>query len=636
MEHPSFSGTAVITRDPGQPRLGDALVTNGVMSRDEAESAADHANRAGLRVGEAMVSLGHTEAPVIHYLARQYSLPTYRKHDVEPYPAMAEVIPADIARERRVLPLACHDGELTLGIVDPLDDETMVEIERLTGRALRPILMSTSEFMAVYEDLYRAANVRYSTGELLARFPGDSASQVLSGGQKRVLPAALGLGVASLVLWPMTSMIAVIAFIQMVYISLASYRLYLIYRGLQPGSVVTLSAEDIAALDERDLPLYTILVPLYGESEVLPTLVKGIGSLDYPKAKLDVKLLLEEDDVASIEAARASNLPAHFQILVVPPGNPKTKPKACNYGLRHARGSYTVIYDAEDVPEPDQLKKVLLAFRQGSPELSCVQCKLNCFNPNENLVARWFTSEYSMWFDLILPGLNAFRAPIPLGGTSNHFRTSVLRELGAWDPYNLTEDADLGIRLFKRGYTTTMVESTTWEEANSGIHNTIRQRSRWTKGFIQTWLVHMRRPFALYRSLGFKAFLSFHATIGGTFFIPLVNPFFWILTLTWLLTHWGFIREFFPGPVYFAGAISMMFANFALTYASMVGCLRRGFYSLIKYNLIIGAYWFLMSLGAWKGFLQLFHNPWYWEKTAHGLSQGPDSRPQLEGLSDAG
>lgn len=606
------------------------------MSRDEAENAADRAGRAGLRVGEVMVSLGHAEAPVIHHLARQYALPVYWDHDAEIDPAMAEVIPADIARERRVLPLECHGGGLTLGIVDPLDQETIVEVEHLTGRALHPVLMSTSEFMTAYETLYRAENVRYSTGELLRRFPNDSASQVLSPGQKRVLPAALVLGAASLVLWPLTSMIAVVAFIQMVYISLAFYRLYLIYRGLQPGSVVTLSTGEISAMDERDLPVYTILVPLYGESEVLPTLVRGIGSLDYPKAKLDVKLLLEEDDAESIRAARTSNLPPHFQILVVPPGRPQTKPKACNYGLRHARGSYTVIYDAEDVPEPDQLKKVLLAFGEGGPELSCVQCKLNCYNPNENLVARWFTSEYSMWFDLILPGLNAFRAPIPLGGTSNHFRTSVLRELGAWDPYNLTEDADLGIRLFKRGYTTTMVESTTWEEANSGVHNTIRQRSRWTKGFIQTWLVHMRRPVDLLRSLGPKAFLSFHATIGGTFFIPLVNPFFWILTLTWVLTHWGFIREIFPGPVYFAGAISLIFANFALTYASMIGCLRRGFYSLIKYNLIIGAYWFLMSLGAWKGFVQLFHNPWYWEKTAHGLSQGPASRPSLERVDDAG
>ncbi|MCX6021685.1 MAG: glycosyltransferase, partial [Chloroflexi bacterium] len=407
------------------------------------------------------------------------------------------------------------------------------------------------------------------------------------------------------------------------YLFISVYKFYLIYNALGHSLEIGITPEELGRLDEQDLPVYTILVPLYKETEVLPTLVAAMGRLDYPKAKLDVKLLLEEDDIDTIRVARASRLPSHFQIVVVPNGRPKGKQKACNYGLLHARGTYTVIFDAEDVPDPDQLKKVVVAFRKAGPQLGCVQCKLNYYNQDQNLLTRWFTSEYSMWFDLFLPGLDATGAPIPLGGTSNHFPTIVLQELGAWDPYNVTEDADLGIRLFKKGYNTAVVDSTTYEEANSDVFNWIRQRSRWVKGYIQTWLVHMRNPVALYRAVGFKAFLSIQMTIGGTFFTFLVNPVFWALTVIWFLIHWEIIDELFPGPIFYIGSIMLFVGNFTFTYASMMGCLYRGYYPLIKYNMIIVLYWYLMSFAAWKGFLQLFRNPFYWEKTVHGLYRGP-------------
>jgi cellulose synthase/poly-beta-1,6-N-acetylglucosamine synthase-like glycosyltransferase len=370
------------------------------------------------------------------------------------------------------------------------------------------------------------------------------------------------------------------------------------------------------------VPVYTILVPVYREAEVFPILAAAIDKLDYPKAKLDVKILLEEDDHETIAVARASRLPSHFKLVVVPNGQPRGKPKACNYGLIHAQGEFVVIFDAEDIPEPDQLKKALIAFRKGGPDLVCVQAKLNYFNREQNLLTRWFTTEYSMWFDLFLPGLDASGAPIPLGGTSNHFRTERLRELGAWDPHNVTEDADLGMRLYKAGSKTAVIDSTTYEEANSELYNWIRQRSRWVKGYIQTYLVHMRHPVRLWRSVGPRAFLSFQLVVGGTFFGFLVNPVFWVLTALWFTTHWALIKDIFPGVVFYMGAIGLYLGNFAFAYLNVAGCLRRGYYGMVKYALLSPVYWALMSIAAWKGFLQLFYAPSYWEKTTHGLYQG--------------
>jgi cellulose synthase/poly-beta-1,6-N-acetylglucosamine synthase-like glycosyltransferase len=354
-------------------------------------------------------------------------------------------------------------------------------------------------------------------------------------------------------------------------------------------------------------------------------LVESIGALDYPVTRLDVKLLLEADDDETLAALAELELPAHFATLIVPPVEPRTKPKACNYGLIHARGSFTVIYDAEDRPEPDQLKKVVACFAGLPEEVACVQCKLNYFNRNQNLLTKWFTAEYSMWFDLLLPGLSAVDAPIPLGGTSNHFRTERLLDLGAWDPFNVAEDADLGVRLHKAGGRTVVVESTTFEEANSDLHNWIRQRSRWVKGYIQTWLVHMRSPVKLLRQLGLRRFLSFQMTVGGTALVFLINPLYWLITSLWMATEAGGIRQLFPSFVYYAAGFSLNIGNFVFAYGTAAAAAHRGYDDLVKYGLLTPLYWGLMSIAAWKGLIQLVHNPFYWEKTDHGLDAGSGS-----------
>lgn len=478
----------------------------------------------------------------------------------------------------------------------------------------------------IWSDRIDASAPAWTAIQALA--PAESASRVLSRGQKIALAVALPALATTVLLWPNRSLLALMAAMNLLYLAVSLYKLRLITRSYGTTATVDDRAE-AASLREDELPVYTLLIPLYREAAVLPNLVGAIKRLDYPIEHLDVKLLLEEDDVETIAAARVMRLPASFELVIVPDGKPKGKPRACNAGLARARGDFVTIYDAEDLPEPDQLKRVVAAFHRSPAKIACVQCKLNYYNQRQNLLTRWFTSEYSMWFDLTLPGLTALGAPIPLGGTSNHFPTALLREFGGWDPYNVTEDADLGIRLFRRGYRTMVIDSTTWEEANSHLPNWIRQRSRWIKGYVQTWLVQMRQPVRLWRQIGWRDFLSFQAIVGGGFFLLLANPFFWGLAVIWYLTEPSAIEALFPQPLFLAASISFFIGNFVFVYTCALGALRRGYFSLVKYTLLLPLYWALMSVAAWKGALQLIYRPSYWEKTTHGLGR-PDELPVVE------
>jgi len=403
------------------------------------------------------------------------------------------------------------------------------------------------------------------------------------------------------------------------YLVVCAYKFYLIDLALSAQQEMRFSDEEIAELRDEDLPVYTILVPLYHETESLGRLVGGLKSLDYPKDKLDVILLLEADDGETIDAATSMDMPAFIRIVITPDCQPKTKPKACNLGLAKAHGKYLVIYDAEDRPEPDQLKKAVLGFRHAAQNVVCLQAKLNFYNRHQNLITKWFTTEYSMWFDLFLPGLDQLRSPIPLGGTSNHFDIERLRELRGWDPFNVTEDADLGVRIATRAYDTKTIDSTTWEEACSSIPYWIRQRSRWTKGYIQTYLVHCRHPWRIFRSLGLGRWLSFHLMVGGTPVSLLINPVYWTMTLIWFVLRWQALETLFPFPIILWALLCLFVGNFVFVYACMLAAYRRGYYDLVKFGLLMPVYWMLMSIGAWKGFLQLLYKPNYWEKTKHGF-----------------
>ncbi|MCL4352802.1 MAG: glycosyltransferase [Firmicutes bacterium] len=445
----------------------------------------------------------------------------------------------------------------------------------------------------------------------------------------RVGDASIVVMVAGAMIWKLDLTFAVISSLLIIMYSVTiGYRLWMIRQGTDIPAESLSTSDELASLDDRDLPVYTILVPAREEAAVLPALTKALDELDYPKDRLDVKLLLEEDDDETIHAARSAHLPSFIDIVIVPADNPRTKPKACNYGLLRARGEYVTIFDAEDIPEPLQLKKAILAFRKHDDKLACVQAKLSYFNANQNLLTRWFTAEYASWFDLFLPSLYAAKLPIPLGGTSNHFRTDRLRELGGWDPYNVTEDADLGIRLYKAGYYASVIDSNTYEEANSEFVNWVRQRSRWIKGYIQTWLVHMRHPLKLYQSMGPRGFWGFQMSILGTPLMFLLNPLYWFLTSLWFMTNWHIIPSLFPPGIYYLGMINLLGGNFIFTYINALGAAKHGNWDLVPYTLLTPIYWSMMSLASWKALVQLITRPSHWEKTIHGLS-APHQLPPI-------
>ncbi|MFI6041539.1 glycosyltransferase [Nocardia sp. NPDC051321] len=454
--------------------------------------------------------------------------------------------------------------------------------------------------------------------------PMASASVAFLPWQRNTALAMVLLIAVCAVFFPMGTCTVLVALCTLGYLTAMGDRLLIFQRGMARDAIMTVSDERALALTDAELPPYTILVPAYGEPEVVGDLIGAMTALDYPKDRLQVLLLLEEDDSPTIEAARRAGIGTlasvdHVTIVLVPEAQPRTKPKACNYGLHQATGDIVTIYDAEDIPDPLQLRRVVAAFAELPDDVVCIQAKLAFHNGRQNLLTAWFTADYGLWFGFLLPGLMRSKAPIPLGGTSNHFKRDVVTDIGAWDPYNVTEDADLGVRIAVSGYRTAVIDSTTLEEANPDPINWVRQRSRWYKGYLQTWLVHTRRPIRLWRSIGTVSFIRFTLILAGTPIIACLNLVFWFITLSWILGQPSVIGELFPAAVYFPSLIAMIIGNGATIYMNLLACRENNRSDLLLACLTVPLYWLLMSIAAAKGCYQLVRNPSYWEKTFHGL-----------------
>lgn len=460
----------------------------------------------------------------------------------------------------------------------------------------------------------------------------DSAAKILAPWQEKtliVLFMSLAGGMAINAVGTVTVFVAVLSF---VYFLDTVFNCYLVVKSLKNPPEIKSDAKELESLRKESFPIYSVLCPLYKEAHMLKGFMDAIQKLDWPKEQLDVMLLLEENDKDTIRCAEKINLPRYVRIIIIPESLPKTKPKACNYGLSLAKGKYIVIYDAEDIPDSLQLKKAYLGFKKVPRTVGCLQAKLNYFNPDQNLLTKLFTGEYSLWFDMILPGLQSINTSIPLGGTSNHFRTRDLLEMKGWDPFNVTEDCDLGMRIFKKGYTTAIIDSVTLEEANSDLKNWLRQRSRWIKGYIQTYLVHMRHPVRLIRENGIHA-LIFQLVVGGKTAFVFINPILWLTTFSYFALY-GLVGEsiekLYPPPIFFMAATSLVFGNFLAIYSYMIGCAKRGQWSLVKYIFLIPFYWALMSAASVIAIYQLAIKPHFWEKTNHGLQFSKAKEEKLE------
>ncbi|CAM3425107.1 glycosyltransferase [Tsukamurella hominis] len=465
----------------------------------------------------------------------------------------------------------------------------------------------------------RAAALHDAVDGLRERDPDASASVAFYPWQRNLLLGLVAVVLVAAVFDLVGTLRVLVAVATVAYVVTLVDRLLLFRRGLTNAGI-RVSDERARAVPDADLPSYTVLVPAYDEPEVVGGLIAAMRSLDYPAEKLQVLLLLEADDQVTIDAAREVAEDDLVTVVLVPPADPRTKPKACNYGLHFADGEIITIYDAEDLPDPLQLRRTAVAFADLDDDVACVQSNLNFHNASDNVLAAWFTADYAVWFGYILPGLMASDSPIPLGGTSNHLRRSVLDEIGSWDPFNVTEDADLGVRIAARGYRTAVLDSVTYEEANIDGINWVRQRSRWYKGYLQTWLVHTRHPVRLVRELGAKGFLRFTTLLAGTPLIACMNMAFWLLMILWFFGQYSIIRELFGPLVYYPALASLVIGNLSTVYMTLVTIREDHRPDLFWPALLVPGYWAMMSVAAIKGTYQLIRNPSYWEKTFHGLS----------------
>ena len=369
------------------------------------------------------------------------------------------------------------------------------------------------------------------------------------------------------------------------------------------------------------LPKVSVMVALYKESRILPRMVQRLSLLEYPRDLLEVILVVEADDHGLRAALAKTELPGWMRVVVVPDGPIKTKPRALNYALDHCRGSLIGIYDAEDAPAPDQLRKMAHHFHRAGPEVACLQGVLDYYNPRSNWLARCFTIEYASWYRMFLPGIARLGLAVPLGGTTLFFRREALEKLGGWDAHNVTEDADLGMRLARHGYRTDLFDSVTMEEANCRALPWVKQRSRWIKGYMLTWATHMRDPSLLWHQLGPKRFAGLQLQLIGSVLQALLAPLLWSL---WIVPF-GLPHPFVTAlsPSVFTAFYTTSLVVEAITVSFSIAALARTSHRLSPLWVpTLMFYYPLATFAAYKALWEILAKPFYWDKTSHGLFDG--------------
>jgi cellulose synthase/poly-beta-1,6-N-acetylglucosamine synthase-like glycosyltransferase len=524
--------------------------------------------------------------------------------------------------EKETLIIACPDPFQTQEIVkacSPIIDKQKIEFRISSLNTVRE---------AIAQSGYTVAS-QNAENFLHTKMPQFSSKNVLSTNYRVALSVIILVLVGCFIFKPSLSTLIFFIVINILYFIMNPLRLVVSIFGAKK-QLETVSDKEIQDVPDELLPVYTILVPIKNEPTIIPSLINHLKMIDYPHDKLDIKLIVEVNDHLSLETIYTQGLGngdidennSIFHLVKVPISGLSTKPRSCNYALQFARGQLCVVYDAEDRPDPLQLRKAYAVFLREKLNTLCVQAKLNFYNTNQNLLTKFFTLEYGFWYDYMLPGLEAMNIPIPLGGTSNHFITNNLKQIGTWDPYNVTEDADIGWRLSRLGYRTTMLQSYTLEEANSQINNWIRQRTRWQKGFLLTNLVHLRHPIQLFNELGLYGALSSATIFATNFLMPIINPILWILFILWYippifgLTPIGITLAPWLGIL---GLFNLILGNGIYIVIHAVTAIQKRQWKLLIIVPIMPLYWLLISVASYRAIYQTITKPYLWEKTKHGL-----------------
>ncbi|WP_308917391.1 glycosyltransferase family 2 protein [Jannaschia sp. LMIT008] len=611
---------------PGHRRLGGLLLAEGAIDRHVLSRALAEQKRLGVRLGEVLRDAGRLPQDVLgRALAAQ--LGSEWLHPLPPGDGdLAGALPAEVALRLRAVPVRRTGGGVLLiatdtperidavaaGLPDDIGPHRLVltartELEARMARTYGPDLARRAQRRVAFHSSCRRWNGRRVTAGVLV------AVAVVALAAWAWPVAVLRAGLAAGLLCILTGLV----------LRLAARRAVGARRAARP------------VLRDAALPRMSILVPLNDEPAIVPRLVERMSDLDYPGPLLEVMLILEAGDARTLAALDAIDLPHRMRVIRVPPGRPRTKPRAMNYALDFARGDVVGIYDAEDAPDADQLRRVAERFAAADDRLACLQGRLDFYNADRNVLSRCFAIEYANWFRTLLPGLERMGLVIPLGGTTLFFRRAALEDVGAWDAWNVTEDADLGVRLARAGYRVEVIETTTREEANAAIGPWIAQRARWAKGYVMTWAVHAARPGALLADLGWRRTIGFHALFLTAILGPLLLPLTWSLAVVPFgvphpalsgLPPWG-------GWALGAGLVAMTLTDMGLNAA---GCRGRAHRRLRLWVVVMPFYYVLGALAAYRAAWDLLTRPFHWNKTAHGAFGGADRLTPVEPLPGGG
>ncbi|MBE1282867.1 MAG: glycosyltransferase [Rhodobacteraceae bacterium] len=595
--------------------LGRYLVDEGIISQTQLVRALEMQLQLGAPLGEILVAEGWAQADdVLDALARQNRI---QRVDLIPTaidPKLFGTHPPDFWLRNGIAPWMRLGPTIMVATSNPHQfDAARADLERVYAH-VAPVLASPDQIQTCIkshfkEELARAASTRVA-GEFSCRTWHSRARRVVS----ILLPL---LAFALLLTFPTIAVtmicgLAVLTLLLFTGLKCAGFAIHLTTHGF-------VSAPTPAALPgNHRLPKISMLVPLYREKAIAHALVRRLAKLTYPQALLEVLLVLEEHDDVTRQTLAKTDLPIWMKVVEVPAHDGlTTKPRAMNYALDFCQGEIVGVWDAEDAPSPNQLEVVADRFARADDDVACLQGILDYYNPRTNLISRFFTIEYASWFRIVLQGISRLNLVVPLGGTTLFFRRDILEQLGGWDAHNVTEDADLGVRLCRAGYRTELIETVTYEEANCRLWPWVKQRSRWLKGFMVTYLVHMRSPRKLLNELGLARYLGFQAFFLGTLGQFLLAPVLWSFWLILLGIPHPAEQLVSPGILHFGTGLLFMFEILAICIGiTAVSSANRRF--LIPFVPFLIFYFPLGVLAAYKALYELVWCPFYWDKTEHG------------------
>jgi cellulose synthase/poly-beta-1,6-N-acetylglucosamine synthase-like glycosyltransferase len=608
-------------------RIGEFLIERGKIEPQDLEIALAIQSKCGSKVGEILQAQGKISAYKFYIeLAEFLNTPFV---DLEKYNVNTELLKPESRQdyyENDYIPFDVDDisGATYIATTNPTT-ELLLHLTK-TYFQYKVFITSPFDILWTLQKKFKTEDDTHSREEINNQLPKISAKNLTF---SRQLISALFLILVACILGLQNHYFlsfVLLAINLFFFATLFSKALFFIAGVFAKKSAVKNIDDLLANINEKDLPIYTILVPLYKEKlSTVTQLTSAIKNFNYPLSKLDVKLIAELDDDLTIQNIKSLGLESIFQIIRVPHSIPKTKPKACNYALRFAKGELVTIYDAEDVPDVNQLKKTFLTFKElgdfGSKKITALQCHLNFYNRNENWLTKFFSIEYSSWFQFLLYGLQALKLPIPLGGTSNHFKTEELKNLKAWDPYNVTEDAELGMRIAINNGIIRVVNSTTMEECPNLVSSWLHQRTRWIKGHLQTFLVYMREPKTIIKNFGFSGFLGFFFFIGAPAISYIFVPFSLVLYF-----FASIAPNISPDLLYFM-VFNLIFGVTLHLLIALFVIVKNKWLNILPLCFLFPIYWLLHSVASYLALYQLIKKPHHWNKTEHGVSK---FKPELD------